>query len=207
MGIERPTQHSETKENAFSLFEKCLQEADSIVLEYDKDGRILAPNGLPSELQNETLCKVVRTKAFREWFGDWERRPFLASKAVYESTGEPRIVYHSSIADIPLEEGLKSSYDRGQIFFSDNAEESFMWAQRASDQLAGRVTPPPQASMYPCFVKLNWLTGSKGERVRRKDHGNVYGGDYSHYVVMSRDQVMHIPFNLVENNPKPSNES
>ena len=38
---------------------------------YDKDGNILAPNGKPSNL-NERQWVHVRTKAFKEWFGDWE---------------------------------------------------------------------------------------------------------------------------------------
>ena len=38
---------------------------------YDKDGNILAPNGKPSNL-NERQWIHVRTKAFKDWFGDWE---------------------------------------------------------------------------------------------------------------------------------------
>lgn len=38
---------------------------------YDKNGNILAPNGKPSNL-NERQWVHVRTKAFKEWFGDWE---------------------------------------------------------------------------------------------------------------------------------------
>lgn len=37
---------------------------------YDKNGNILAPNGKPSNL-NERQWVHVRTKAFKEWFGDW----------------------------------------------------------------------------------------------------------------------------------------
>lgn len=38
---------------------------------YDKNGNILAPNGEPSNL-NERQWVHVRTKAFKEWFGEWE---------------------------------------------------------------------------------------------------------------------------------------
>lgn len=38
---------------------------------YDKNGNILAPNGKPSNL-NERQWVHVRTKAFKEWFGEWE---------------------------------------------------------------------------------------------------------------------------------------
>lgn len=38
----------------------------------DEQGRLLAPNGKPSNL-NERQYAQVRTKAFKEWFGDWEK--------------------------------------------------------------------------------------------------------------------------------------
>ena len=37
----------------------------------DKNGNLLAPNGKPSNL-NERQWVHVRTKAFKDWFGDWE---------------------------------------------------------------------------------------------------------------------------------------
>lgn len=38
----------------------------------DKDGNLLAPNGKKSNL-NKRQYAQVRTKAFKEWFGDWEK--------------------------------------------------------------------------------------------------------------------------------------
>lgn len=64
---------------------------------YDKEGRLLASNGQPSNL-NERQWVHVRTKAFKEWFGDWENDPKNASKVIDEN-GEPLIVYHGSEAD------------------------------------------------------------------------------------------------------------
>jgi hypothetical protein len=57
-------------------------------------GRLLAPNGKPSNL-NATQYELVRSKAFKNWFGDWEKTPFKASKIVDEN-GEPLVVYHGS---------------------------------------------------------------------------------------------------------------
>lgn len=51
-----------------------------------------APNGKNSNL-SERQWLQVRTKAFKEWFGDWENSPKDASKAVDEN-GEPLVVYH-----------------------------------------------------------------------------------------------------------------
>lgn len=60
----------------------------------DSKGRLLAPNGEPSNLP-ERLYAQVRTKEFKDWFGDWQNDPENASKVVDEN-GEPRIVYHGS---------------------------------------------------------------------------------------------------------------
>lgn len=60
----------------------------------DSKGRLLAPNGKPSNLP-ERLYAQVRTKEFKDWFGDWQNDPENASKVVDEN-GEPRIVYHGS---------------------------------------------------------------------------------------------------------------
>lgn len=60
----------------------------------DSQGRLLAPNGKPSNLTEKQYAQV-RTKAFKEWFGDWENDPANASKVIDEN-GEPRIMYHGS---------------------------------------------------------------------------------------------------------------
>lgn len=60
----------------------------------DSEGRLLAPNGKPSNLP-ERLYAQVRTKEFKDWFGDWQNDPENASKVVDENS-EPRIVYHGS---------------------------------------------------------------------------------------------------------------
>ena len=60
----------------------------------DSKGRLLAPNDRPSNLP-ERLYAQVRTKEFKDWFGDWQNDPKNASKVVDEN-GEPRIVYHGS---------------------------------------------------------------------------------------------------------------
>ena len=59
------------------------------------DGTFMkAPNGKPTNL-TERQWLQVRTKAFKDWFGEWENNPFEASKVVDEN-GEPLVVYHGS---------------------------------------------------------------------------------------------------------------
>ncbi len=57
-------------------------------------GNLLAPNGSPSNLTIKQYAQV-RTKAFKNWFGDWENNPENASKVIDEN-GEPKLLYHFS---------------------------------------------------------------------------------------------------------------
>jgi hypothetical protein len=73
---------------------------------------LLAPNGKPSNLTPEQY-KLVRTPAFKEWFGDWEKliltkindsaidevslkRLEDGVSKVLDENGEPLVVYHGS---------------------------------------------------------------------------------------------------------------
>lgn len=62
----------------------------------DSKGRLLAPNGKPSNLTEKQYAQV-RTKEFINWFGDWINNPENASKVVDEN-GEPLVVYHNTDA-------------------------------------------------------------------------------------------------------------
>ena len=57
-------------------------------------GKLLAPNDKPSNLP-ERLYAIVRTKEFKDWFGDWQNDPEHASKVV-DKNGEPLVVYHNT---------------------------------------------------------------------------------------------------------------
>ena len=83
--------------NIDSVFvQEYSQEMKNILAKAPRDsqGRLLAPNGKPSNLTERQYAQV-RTKAFKEWFGDWENDPTNSSKVVDEN-GEPLIVYHES---------------------------------------------------------------------------------------------------------------
>lgn len=77
---------------------KRLHEEENIIKKAKSDGSYMkAPNGNPTNL-NEKQWVQVRTKAFKEWFGDWENDPENASKVIDEN-GEPRVVYHGTDSD------------------------------------------------------------------------------------------------------------
>ena len=59
-----------------------------------------APNGKRTNL-NERQWVDVRTKNFKEWFGDWENDPENASKIVDEN-GEPLMVFHYTPEDFTV---------------------------------------------------------------------------------------------------------
>ena len=76
--------------------EEYTSEMQSIKDKAIADGTFMkAPNGNPTNL-NERQWLQVRTKAFKDWFGDWINNPEEASKVVDEN-GEPLVVYHSSM--------------------------------------------------------------------------------------------------------------
>ena len=78
---------------------KFTEEEQSIIDEAKSNGTYMkAPNGKPTNL-NEKQWAQVRTKAFKDWFGDWENSPESASKVVDEN-GEPMIAYHGGPAGI-----------------------------------------------------------------------------------------------------------
>ena len=93
---------AEARKNATSAEKKAQKsrfsltgEEQSIVDEAKANGTYLkAPNGKASNL-NERQWVQVRTKAFKDWFGDWENDPENASKVVDEN-GEPKVVYHGT---------------------------------------------------------------------------------------------------------------
>lgn len=71
------------------------EEEQNIINEAKQNGTFMkALNGKKSNLTERQWIQV-RTKAFKDWFGDWENNPSEASKVVDEN-GEPLVVYHRS---------------------------------------------------------------------------------------------------------------
>ena len=86
----------ETLSQARARQEEYSKEMQNILAnaKRDPEGNLLAPNGKKSNLTERQYAQV-RTKAFKDWFGDWENNPKNASKVVDEN-GEPLVVYHRS---------------------------------------------------------------------------------------------------------------
>lgn len=84
----------------------------------------LAPNGKPSNLTPEQY-RLVRTPAFKKWFGDWEKNP--KGKFIDEN-GEPKVFYHfgdnkwNKIKDKTIRGGEEIT---GRIFFAPQKYDLF----------------------------------------------------------------------------------
>lgn len=87
--IERPNAITTETDGYEQRLQSILDKAPR-----DSKGKLLAPNGKPSNLP-ERLYAQVRTKEFKDWFGDWQNDPENASKVVDEN-GEPLVVYHNT---------------------------------------------------------------------------------------------------------------
>lgn len=107
--------YTERVAESFVITPELLQEADSISIhpeDRNVDGSLLvAPNGPISNL-NEQNWKIVRTRSFKEWFGDWQSETGDASKIV-DRNGEPFLVYHETAHDF-------NSFDDSKIGSSND---------------------------------------------------------------------------------------
>ena len=122
------------------------KELDNIKAKAIKNGTFMkAPNGKPTNL-NEQQWLQVRTKAFKDWFGDWENDPKNASKVVDEN-GEPLVVYHGSKSILNVFDTSKSKsrqYISQQIkptnFFSSDKTVADFFAITENQRLASQIS-------------------------------------------------------------------
>jgi hypothetical protein len=107
---------------------------------------LLAPNGKPSNLPPKQY-HLVRTPAFKKWFGDWENSPETASK-ITDNNGEPLICFHGSNNEFNefSHKAIGSSNDMGfygrGFYFTFQKEEK--WMRFAIDEASyyGKIVKP-----------------------------------------------------------------
>ena len=105
----------------------------------------LAPNGKPSKLTPEQY-RLVRTSAFKKWFGDWENSPETASKVVDENS-EPLVVWHGS-------QLLFNEFDlsKSLLFGEQTPEVGFHFGTLS--QAKERVKSKEEKYFYQCFLNI-----------------------------------------------------
>lgn len=138
-----------------------------------------APNGKPSNLPDH-LWEYVRTKEFKDWFGDWEKDPNHSSKALDEN-GEPLIVYRGYNSKYGFTS--RGSTDGGLFFttdrkyasqFGNKVQAAFLNVRNVSQMSelitsevegAFRTTNPPDA-----IIGHDKITDEKIKRSKGKEY-------------------------------------
>lgn len=119
-------------------------EEQGIIDKAKKDGTFMkAPNGKHTNL-TERQWVQVRTKAFKDWFGDWENDPKNASKVVDEN-GEPLVVYHGTTTpDITTFDLAKTQSGKAFWFANEDAQKTVFYSNQDNENLI----------MMPLFVNM-----------------------------------------------------
>ena len=103
------------EESGETLFKSAVtpevrKEMDTISAQAIVNGNYLkAPNGKDTNLTPEQWA-LVRTKNFKQWFGDWENEPANASKVIDEN-GEPKVVYHQTNSVVYINRETGENWD------------------------------------------------------------------------------------------------
>jgi len=96
----------------------------------------LAPNGKPSNLNPEQY-RLVRTPAFKEWFGDWESAYETGNydnvSKVIDKNAEPKVLFHGS-PDIDKINVFKSSKGFDYSFFANDFHEALRYTPNGNDR-------------------------------------------------------------------------
>ena len=126
-------------------FEENREEAD-IVARAKADGTYMkAPNGKKSNLSPRQWVQV-RTKAFKDWFGDWENDPDNSSKVVDEN-GEPMVVYHGTQSEF-------SSFDKDAILERKDGIKGFYFVtEKRRGSVAGYYAQE-NGNVMPVFLNI-----------------------------------------------------
>jgi len=123
-----------------------------------------APNGNPTNL-TERQWLQVRTKAFKDWFGDWINDPANASKVIDEN-GEPLVVYHGT--------------DKQNLNEFDNTR-NIWFASKVAHEYYVSYPSQRDAHLMPIFVNIKNPSGNISEKFDydinvRKLQSNRYDG-------------------------------
>ena len=120
VGAAKQLTSNPTEEQQDEIYENNKYLSEQIINYFKRNskGQLLAPNGEVSHLTERQYAQV-RTKEFKNWFGDWENNPSKASKVVNED-GTPKVVYHGTDKGGFYVFDPKMSDDKISLFFSDS---------------------------------------------------------------------------------------
>jgi hypothetical protein len=181
-----------------------------------RDGTyLMAPNGQPSHL-NERQWTEVRTRAFKDFFGDWEAPAKGKGEEDYskvlDENGEPRVVYHGTKATFDrFDEGkIGSNMDFGTagkgFYFTVDRENAENYARNAEGEGKPRVVEAylnirnPKTDVRPIELDGTEKAATRfTAKARKKGYDGVEAEAGYHvnkihwYVAFDPQQVMMLP--------------
>lgn len=149
-------------ENLFTTEEQAIIARSKAEGSYMK-----APNGQATNL-NEKQWAQVRTRAFREWFGDWENNPNEASK-VRDANGEPLVVYHGSRENFYEFKRWTDGLINSGHFFSPDRKNASGYGGNIYDVYLNLRNPLEVDAQGANFSSIEY----GGEKVAASDLGNL----------------------------------
>ena len=168
-----PSDYDENGNVRSDVVQEIKNELAIIRSEAEKNGTYLvAPNGKPSNLK-AGLWEMVRTRRFREWFGNSQ---------IVDANGEPKVVYHGTTRGGFTEfdtGGARKTIGAG-AFFTDNDRVASTYAEWSAKQVApeydengelvlyeGSTELPLEDDnvLYPVFLKIEhpYVVDAKGK--------------------------------------------
>lgn len=147
-----------------------------------------APNGADTNLSEEQWA-MVRTKAFKDWFGEWEQDPANASRVVDEN-GEPMVVYHGTNQQVnefsnDADKVNNTVGDPDGFYFTND------WMQAGNYSRATvKKTGEGRFNVQAAFLNLRnpvdatdaWRKNKKKPAGKRKTYGEVKREVYNTFV-------------------------
>ena len=155
-----PNTNAQNFPSADSGYGEALANRDKLmILENARaNGTIGTINGKKSNLPDE-LWAVVRTDAFKDWFGDWQNDPANASK-VLDENGEPLVVYHGSRMAGFDKFGRGEARDSQGVYTTSNRRAAESYATSNEEWKLGQTMPeaelgvPDHHGVYSLFVNM-----------------------------------------------------
>ncbi len=159
----------ETLSQAKARQEEYSKEMQDILAKAPRnaEGKLLVRPGGPVSNLDERQYAQVRTKAFKDWFGDWENNPSEASKVVDEN-GEPLVVYHGTdTPNITIFDLKKTTSGPAFWFANEEAQKVSTYATHSDKDLI----------LMPLFVNMrNPVLNEENSMAPHADDENHDGG-------------------------------
>jgi hypothetical protein len=151
----------------------------------------------PAQYAADPAAHPTRTPAFKNWFGDWEAAPHLASKVVYKNR-HPETREVTGVEPLPLYHGTREEFGEFRpsgdgaagpgIYLAANPDKASAFAGQRE---GGRVYKVYANIRNPLVVPFNELIKAReyADRARREGHDGLYLPAVGEWVAFHPHQV------------------